>query len=548
MIKGNITKISYGSFKEIAKAEHVSFAKNINTDAAGKINETAKEGIVYGEPIKREGAKSDYINVVIGLFFDGTSNNRTNVDARMKQTDAYLAKTDWLSKRDGSNSSYENDHTNVDKLEKIYPKIKSKYFSIYIEGIGTEDNKGDFTAGQGFGIGGTGIPAKVKIACRKAVDSLLEYAEGGGLKINEISIDLFGFSRGAAAARYCAHELTKPETEERLYFAAKGNKQYYISPNDHKPVYLINPPESYFGDPKKHLTTKNPAKGFFGQYMAASRIEFLNFKLRFGGLFDSVSAYGWDHTDDVEELFQNSIDRMAHVVHLTAADEHRKKFELTHVGKGIELSFPGVHSDIGGGYVNNAIEKDVALIEERDNTIEELARIINKEKHRLIEQGWYKAEQMRNYGSYKVFGTRKLSNQYSLVSLHIMKDFCVSKCNIPFDEGILEDDYSIPTVADDSLLDMSKVYERLKYYALKNNRASMIFYTNKEFMHFRALLDSKQMSVDDFNRRANDHNMLLQLRNRYLHWSASWDGLGMEPRINKEGNRERVVFNLSQKK
>ncbi|MBB6270086.1 hypothetical protein HDF26_000513 [Pedobacter cryoconitis] len=547
MIKGNISKVSHGSFNEIAKAEHTAFAKNINTNASGKIYETSKEGVVYGEPAKREGTKSDYINVIIGLFFDGTSNNRSNVNARNKQTDAYLEKTDWLSSNDGSNASYENDHTNVDKLEKIYPKIENKYFSIYIEGIGTEDDKGDFTYGQGFGTGRTGIPAKVRIACERAANKLLKYAEGSGEKINEISIDLFGFSRGAAAARYCAHELTKPETNEKLYFAAKGDKQFYFSPNDKKPVYLVNPPKSYFTDPGKPMTTKSPARGFFGQYMEANRIKYLSFKLRFGGLYDSVSAYGRDHTNDVEELFQNSIDRMAHVVHLTAADEHRKKFELTHVSKGIELSFPGVHSDIGGGYVDNAVEKDVSLAEEMSSVLRR-TEIINKERNRLIEQGWYKAGQMKNYDPYKLTGTRTLSNKYSLVSLHIMKDFCVLKCNIPFIQRTLKDEFSIPSPAADPLLDLNKVYNRLKYYAFENNKAPMIFYTNKEFIRFKELLASKQMSADDFNRKANDHNMLLQLRNRYLHWSASWDGIGMEPRINKQGNRERFIFNLPQKK
>ncbi len=50
----------------------------------------------------------------------------------------------------------------------------------------------------------------------------------------------------------------------------------------------------------------------------------------------------------------NAIQHAKDVVHLTAADEHRKKFSLTDIrsagGKGREICLPGVHADIGGSY------------------------------------------------------------------------------------------------------------------------------------------------------------------------------------------------------
>lgn len=538
MAKGNITKMSHGSFTEVAKDDHTAVARNVHIDASGKINQNAKQGINYGEPNKRNGSKSEYINVIIGVFFDGTSNNRVNADSKEKNPDAYKSHTGWLSDLDNSSTSFKNDHTNVDKLENYYPKITNEYFSIYIQGIGTEDLKGDFSVGQGLGEGQTGIPAKVRIACQRAASNLLKYTQGSLKLINKISIDVFGFSRGAAAARYFAHELSKPASDERLYFSNNSDKQYYVSPNSQRAVYLKNPPKTYVHDQKKAPTAKNPAHGYFGEYMQANNIPFLNLEIRFAGLFDSVSSYGLMHSNDVGQLHQNAINIATHIIHITAADEHREKFELTHVTKGIELSFPGVHSDIGGGYPDNYLEEDVSLVEELDVNRDE---IINKERKRLIEQGWYKSEQMKNITGSKLTGTRTLSNNYSLVPLYIMRDFCDAKCKIPFDP---EFEVRYKLSAKNPFLDMKKVYERLKYYAFKNNKLPMRFYTDKDMSGLKLLLDKKQISAADYNIKDQDHKMLLLLRNKYLHWSASWDGIGMEPQINKQGNRERVIYNL----
>lgn len=541
MVKGNITKVSHGTFKEVAKDSHTAVARNVNIDAAGKINQTAKEGIKYGEPNKRTGSKSEYIDVTIGVFFDGTSNNRVNADSKVNNPKVYKAHTGWLSDMDGASTSFKNDHTNVDKLEKFYPKIPNKCFSIYIEGIGTEDNEGDFSAGQMLGQGQTGIPAKVRISCERAVNNLFKYTGKSLNKINKITIDIFGFSRGSAAARYFAYELSKSATDEQLYFSNNTDKQYYISPNSQKPVYLKDPPKSYIHDPKKPLTVRNPAHGYFGEYMELKNIPFLSLEMRFAGLFDSVSSYGVMHSNDVTELHQNAINVVSSIVHLTAADEHRKKFELTHVTKGTELSFPGVHSDIGGGYTDNYNEKDISLVEELDINREE---IINKEKERLIEQGWYKSEQMKSDGS-KLTGTRTLSNKYSLVPLYIMRDFVKQKCDITVDSNF-EDKYKFPT--QDKLLNMDTVYRRLKMYSFDNNKLPIKFYTDKEMLNLKTLLNKNQISTKEYELKHQDQKMLLQLRNKYLHWSASWDGVGMEPRINRSGNREREIYNLSLKK
>lgn len=74
------------------------------------------------------------------------------------------------------------------------------------------------------------------------------------------------------------------------------------------------------------------------------------------------------------------------MVHLTADDEHRENFSLTTINSslaahvGFELGLPGVHSDIGGGYVEagqGALNLEVKRIGDPE------------EKRRLIAEGWY---------------------------------------------------------------------------------------------------------------------------------------------------------------
>lgn len=52
MSKGNIIKISNGIFNEVSKNDYTIFAETIKTNAAGKIVENSKEGIVFGEPVE----------------------------------------------------------------------------------------------------------------------------------------------------------------------------------------------------------------------------------------------------------------------------------------------------------------------------------------------------------------------------------------------------------------------------------------------------------------------------------------------------------------
>lgn len=116
----------------------------------------------------------------VSLFFDGTGNNRHNVETGLSDAG----------------------ESNVSKMERCcastHPEF-DHYASVYIEGIGTADGESDHTWDSGTGLGDTGVVAKVE----RGIAELLAQVDGFGVgePVSKFVIDATGFSRGAAAAR-----------------------------------------------------------------------------------------------------------------------------------------------------------------------------------------------------------------------------------------------------------------------------------------------------------------------------------------------------------
>jgi len=453
--------------------------------------------IIFGEP-RYVPAKKNYkvVNdVYIGVFFDGTSNNRQNIEGRRKNP---KLKNSMLSDNDGSNTSYGNDNTNVDRLEKAYLNDPDKhYYSIYVEGIGTKnpdenddgilDYYGDFSDGQLRGLGETGLYEKVEKGCFDIVRRLKKEEE---LIISTLYLDVFGFSRGAAAARIFVNELYKKKREWM---------------GDHYDL-------GYLGKAFEEL-------GY--------EVKPIRIKIRLLGLYDTVSSYGSNVFDDIKsDNVPLKIPTVGFTVHLTAEDEHRINFPLTNIASAgtnsIELSLPGVHSDIGGGY--NKTESEEVILTETPSKIAE-------EKKFLLEQGWFSSDQLKELpkiSPYYLKGKRDLNNQYSYVILHLMAEFGKRKYKIPWKYKILNKDYEIP----DNLLAAKK---RIDAYAFEN-KPKLKYYTPTQIEAKRKKVWYDQKEVDAFNTMVADYHILPKLRNEYLHCSASMDGIGMEPTQDNQNN------------
>ncbi|MEZ2589913.1 phospholipase effector Tle1 domain-containing protein [Pantoea agglomerans] len=284
--------------------------------------------------------KKREITLTIGVFFDGTGNNAVNTQNMLKaytaghynlndpEAESILAKCarENFGVSGTGATSYTGYYTNIHWLSTLYKQTISGKDSdvqvgIYIDGIGTEAGKPDSKLGQGFGISDTGVAAKTNHAVSQLVKAISDAAEdirsksGCEIVINCLQFDIFGFSRGAAAARHFANRI---QSEDPAIISAIRQAMTGITFN---------------GSPSG--------------------------KTRFIGIFDTVAAIGTPvnglnpHSADTGNVKLTLRPGVAEkVFHITAANECRFNFALNSVKPAWpELALPGVHSDIGGGYL-----------------------------------------------------------------------------------------------------------------------------------------------------------------------------------------------------
>jgi hypothetical protein len=292
------------------------------------------------------------VTVRIGVFFDGTGNNRINsqigADCRaVMRVDGNVHIKECGGRHSDPNSSYSNDLTNIAHLVGLYRQqlvarndgqglLTSQ--AIYISGVGTTSGGRDSIPGQGFGRGNTGVVAKV-CKCVKKVQRVLGKFEthNPGCVIAALEFDVFGFSRGAASARHFVNEVLKQ---------SKGALGPVLD---------------------RHTL---PLATDFNWSNTCVRIKVI-------GLFDTVAAIGGisdlgSVKDDVNRRVNLFLPPgcAQQVIHLVAGDEHRRNFSLNSVAPAWarEIVVPGSHSDIGGGYHPYMVEK-VALTRPRRSIV-----------------------------------------------------------------------------------------------------------------------------------------------------------------------------------
>ena len=276
----------------------------------------------------------------IGVFFDGTGNNASNTAAGLlcgaqhpvKPADLDASCKPYMSDPD---SSYGNDVTNVKKLSDLYhspemlegegqQKLASR--KIYIEGIGTQAGEKDSLLGSGTGRGETGVAERVQQAFVSIKLVIQNFQQANpDCEITYLTFDAFGFSRGAAAARHFANEVVR---------GSQGPLGDVLRSNGNA-----------FG------------RFFIDQYQRDINMGFI-------GLFDTVaSVAGLSNLGNVSSSVAPGLKLhlarkyFRNVVHLVARDEYRANFALSLVKPDHpEITLPGAHSDIGGGYRAEAEE------------------------------------------------------------------------------------------------------------------------------------------------------------------------------------------------
>lgn len=418
------------------------------------------------------------IDFTFGIFLDGTLNSMYNTEVSQKAKGDSVKNNDGLvlnrseaSKiynKDGfkdpkyGETSYENDLSNPAILFKNYKDKNTdteKIFKIYTEGVGTnsspklydgtrgalsEDDykKDDDVYGPAFGMGNAGIMDKVKKGIGDVVEMIKTQNIDEDHCVGTITFDVFGFSRGAAAARHFVHVVTHSAYKPVQSFLPK-----YVLDLQHNEI-----------DKAKYYNKIMPQFGVLGQLLTEAELMddvLTKVAVRFVGIYDSVPHHGLFQTNDIEDLGLNNVNRADYVVHMIAADEYRMNFSLVEIstvaktppesGKkgGVELRYPGVHCDVGGAYVEGGSNHPYRI------NIAYTSEDLEKEKLEFVQQGWFKkkelsihkylpilplADQVLLSKSWRLEGYKEnVSNQYSYIPLHLMAQFCELK-EVPIKE------------------------------------------------------------------------------------------------------------------
>ncbi len=529
------------------EGDNISLSKeDISHNSTQFVNQQgADTGVSYNTPknIHPNDKPVNTIDVSLNLFFDGTMNNKTN--------------TETGTTREKKEGSYANDYSNVARGYDAIDSTAENQVSWYIEGIGTVDGETDNDTfglparGGGMGIGERGIKAKVTKGCLRGADALKN--KFGGKEINILKINVFGFSRGAAAARHFVHVASTPVTPIRT----AGGK------------YTIFPPERYERNDKEKETKTDSIQnieleditnplfinhGYFGACLVKAGLKIHQIQFNFIGLYDTVASFGANHRgnwfvgNDSEQLNLNAVRQGAFIFQIASDDEFRENFSLTNIKdsgiKGLQITLPGVHSDIGGGYVNGDEEK-VLIYEEKDE-------IRNCENYRsiLIDEGWFlpddifiekivKPSRFDVTYQYQLWGKRILSNHYDKIPLDYM--FQYSK---QFDTKYLDHKLVKNKIEDEHIL---KISSQLFPYINTCNSLRNDYVRNSNNGRSAAASDYiatvNHYYYRNFNINIDD---LKTLRSQFLHWSANLDSFGMKPRVSgvhRETERKRTILN-----
>lgn len=539
IVEGKVITQTGGDYRTFAK-------EGISHNSAETVEQKGAEaGVSYNkaQPINPADKPVNTIDVSLNLFFDGTLNNKTNTQAGSRQA--------------APEGSYANDFSNVAKgYDAVDPNAQNQV-SYYIEGIGTVDMKSDGDTfgypirGAGMGMNERGVKAKATKGCVKGAEAI--QMKFSGKTIDVLTVNVYGFSRGAAAARHFLHIASSTAKSEVL-----SDKQIMVYP----PTYYEKSDAEAM--PSQYLIINEPDSpllkyGYFGACLLSKNLKVKNIRFNFVGLYDTVASYGVNHKgtslfgfsivdDDSKQLGLNAVRNASFVLQLASAEEYRDNFSLTNIDsagiRGLQLTLPGVHSDIGGGYVDNAEEK--VLLYEQINSSTECERF----RDLLIEEGWFIDSEIWIESSvvpskatmikYKLWGKRNVSNEYGKVSLYHMVHYS-KQFDVKYDENLV----SRQEIKDAFIQGISSTLTSgyiVQCNSLRNQYVND-YNAHKNPSAGEYIAESKRYSYLDSNLDSGD---LKKLRNRYLHWSANMDSIGMGPRVSGAkplAERKRYILN-----
>ena len=238
---------------------------------------------------------------------------------------------------DGTNNQFGSHDTNVVRLVQSLERFGERQIVYYDPGVGTLPEPGWLTqaakrVSELFGLAfGVGLVAKIERAYR----FLMQTWQPGD------RVFLFGFSRGAYTARALGgllhmFGLLAPSHENLLPYVMRlfrGSRRIH---DQDAQIWRLS-------------------AQFRNTFARDAGAEHRRFRVHFLGVWDTVSSVGWIW-DPVKFLHTAANPSIATVRHAVAIDERRSFFRQNLFADDVrsqdllELWFPGVHADVGGGY------------------------------------------------------------------------------------------------------------------------------------------------------------------------------------------------------
>jgi len=289
--------------------------------------------------------------VRIGLFFDGTSNNKY---------------------RDEPNQA----HTNVVKLFNVHKDIKgeghledSSCFSFYIPGVGTrfpENQEWKETQeGKAMGKGGQ---ARILFGILQIYNAVHRaFNENRALfSDDQLTAKLKSYVRDVETnydKEYPQHERRKrwfAQLRDELNDKLQARRNIIIQPRIPKIRVAV------FGFSRGAIEARSFCYWLHAALEEKSTLAGMPIEINFLGLFDSVASVGLPHSAAqttpfrfIDGHFSWAAETLTplpslvkQTVHYLAAHEQRMNFPVTRVqGNNVqEVLYPGMHADVGGGY------------------------------------------------------------------------------------------------------------------------------------------------------------------------------------------------------
>lgn len=303
--------------------------------------------------------------VFVGMFFDGTGNNDK-----------------WVEEKQTATQRQRNKHSNVARLYDAYlDEPKNGFFKSYMQGVGTPfaeigDNSklGTDIGGNAFGFMGAD---RINWGITFLLDAVYTYLTGTGLfgdlvqrrqLVNFMSSSMLAGGNAYAATadmkvgqwNVPGYLLNAPEQMRRAdIYKQFIDKLTAAVKSSQRKIVQIN--VSVFGFSRGAAEARafthwlhelfTPSGGAFEIAGVPIRIGFL-------GIFDTVASVGigdvtpitfghmaWAHNT------QSILPAVEECAHFVALHEQRASFPLESSTGWKNVGYPGMHSDVGGGYL-----------------------------------------------------------------------------------------------------------------------------------------------------------------------------------------------------